>query len=230
MKELNIGIRSSPYLADHGFQDMVVLPGSFYIETALSMEKPAPIAVRDVTFQNPIILSSEDSLIKVEVKKRGNGSVQYAFFESGSDECAARLDIVHLSTPPPHDDLSIEAFQAQAQTIVDAESFYGRLRENGNQYGPHFQRVERIWRAADQALGKIHARSELNACLLDAVTQSLAPFVMEQGKTFILKSIDRIPAARAGRCEGPAAPTWRTARCPTHRFHPAQRRTNSRLR
>ena len=34
--EFRIGVRSVPYLADHGFQDMVVLPGSFYIEMALS--------------------------------------------------------------------------------------------------------------------------------------------------------------------------------------------------
>ncbi|HTF14475.1 MAG TPA: hypothetical protein VK643_07380, partial [Burkholderiales bacterium] len=37
--EFRVGVGSVPYLADHGFQDMVVLPGSFYIEMALSMER-----------------------------------------------------------------------------------------------------------------------------------------------------------------------------------------------
>src|SRR2546430_17725046 len=63
--ELRIGVRSVPYLADHGFQDMVVLPGSFYIHLALvgyrELFKRVPGLVRNVTFQNPIILSAEDT-------------------------------------------------------------------------------------------------------------------------------------------------------------------------
>ena len=71
--EFRIGVRSIPYLADHGFQDMVVLPGSFYIEMALCVDrelsKCVPGLVRNVTFHNPIILSAEDTVIKVEVRR-----------------------------------------------------------------------------------------------------------------------------------------------------------------
>ena len=71
--EFRIGVRSVPYLADHGFQDMVVLPGSFYIEMALCLDrelsKRVPCLVRNVTFHNPIILSAEDTAIKVEVRR-----------------------------------------------------------------------------------------------------------------------------------------------------------------
>ena len=61
--EFRVGIRSLPYLADHGFQDMVVLPGSFYIEMALRVEREVsrrvPSIVRNVIFHNPIILSTK---------------------------------------------------------------------------------------------------------------------------------------------------------------------------
>ena len=30
--EFRVGVRSELYLADHGFQDMIVLPGSFYVD------------------------------------------------------------------------------------------------------------------------------------------------------------------------------------------------------
>ena len=72
-----ISLRSLPFLADHAFQDMVVLPGSFYIEIALSVHqelfKRAPGVVRNVTspFLNPVILSLEDTIIRVEVRNRG---------------------------------------------------------------------------------------------------------------------------------------------------------------
>src|SRR5206468_7679535 len=61
--EFRIGVRSVPYLADHGFQDMVVLPGSFYVEMALCVEheisKRLPGIVRNVTFHRPVILSAD---------------------------------------------------------------------------------------------------------------------------------------------------------------------------
>lgn len=67
--EFSIGIRSAPYLADHGFQDMVVLPGSFYVEMALRVDrersKRVASLVRNVAFLNPILLSQEDTLVIV---------------------------------------------------------------------------------------------------------------------------------------------------------------------
>ena len=95
---------------------------------------------------------------------------------------------------------SIEAFQAQSHAVIDSEQFYKTLRENGNQYGPRFQNVSSIWRAGDQSLGRLSvARQDgeiephgLHPSLLDSMTQLLAPFVMEKGKTFILRSIEKI--------------------------------------
>src|SRR5688572_28378972 len=118
MKELRIGIRSAPYLADHGFQDMVVLPGSFYIETALAMEPRVPSLIRNVSFQNPIILSAEDTVLRIEVRDQSVGLVQYAFYEAGSDQCAARLEIDRkASASLGGNGISIESFQTQSQAI-----------------------------------------------------------------------------------------------------------------
>src|SRR6187401_1207177 len=104
--ELKVGVRSMPYLADHGFQDMIVLPGAFYIDSALRMEREhfhrAPSRVRNVAFHNPIILSAEDTIIKVETTKLGDGQVEYVFYEAGVEDghlpsrtrqVAARLEV-----------------------------------------------------------------------------------------------------------------------------------------
>ena len=214
--EFRIGLRSLSYLADHGFQDMVVLPGSFYIEMALCVEhevsKRLPGIVRNVTFHNPIILSAEDTVIKVEVSDRGDGRVEYAFYEAGVEDdrarpttrqYAAKLEIDRnpsTSQRDGNDAFSIEAFQAQSHAAINSEQFYKKLRENGNQYGPRFQNVSLIWRAGDQSLGRLavarnHGEIEphhLHPSLLDSVTQLLAPFIMEKGKTFILRSIEKV--------------------------------------
>src|SRR5213594_2302604 len=78
--EFRFGLRSLPYLADHGFQDMVVLPGSSYIEMALRVDrelsKRVPGLIRNVTFHNPIVLSAEDTVVKVEVRDHGDSRVE----------------------------------------------------------------------------------------------------------------------------------------------------------
>src|ERR1041384_1078477 len=79
--EVAVSIRSTPYLADHGFQGMKVLPGSFYIETALRIDRETSGyvsgVVQDATFHNPVILLAEDTALNVEVRVRGEGRVEY---------------------------------------------------------------------------------------------------------------------------------------------------------
>src|ERR1700736_2326443 len=103
--EFRISLRSLPFLSDHAFQDMVVLPGSFYIEMALSvlqeLSNRVPGVVRNLTFQNPIILSREDTIIRVEVRNRDASTAEYTFYEgeveTGSNsvphQYSARLEI-----------------------------------------------------------------------------------------------------------------------------------------
>ncbi len=56
--KFSVGIRSQPYLADHGFADMIVLPGSFYIALALQHHREdfdeTPQVLRNIRFQSVI--------------------------------------------------------------------------------------------------------------------------------------------------------------------------------
>ena len=216
--ELRVGLRSLPYLADHGFQDMVVLPGSYYVETAMRLDRGLSRCnagiVRNIAFHHPIIVSTEDVVITVDVADLGNGRVEYTFYEagigdragSGVPRYAARLEI-DRSEPAAlragENPLSIETFQTQARSVIDSEQFYKKLRENGNQYGPYFQKVSTIWRAGDQSLGNLMARRQdqdpethlFHPSVLDAALHLLAPFMTELGKTFVLRSIGKVEAA-----------------------------------
>ena len=217
--EFRIGVRSVPYLADHGFHDMVVLPGSFYIDAALRVDrelsKRVAGVVRNVRFHNPIILSAEDTVVRVGVQDHGDGRVEYTFYEAGIEDgrarlptgqYAARLEIDGNPATSPRagtDTFSIEAFQARSDLVIDSARFYEKLRDNGNQYGPSFQRIASIWRAGDQCLGRLSVAlldgdvepRAVHPSVLDSMTQVLAPFVMEQGKTFILRSIEKVELA-----------------------------------
>ena len=211
--EFTVSIRSLPYLADHGFLDMVVLPGSFYIDLALSMEreltKRVPTLVRNVVFQHPIVLSSADTIIRVEMKDCGDNRTKYHFYETHTEDGsgmssvrhAASLAVARNETASPvadTDAFSIQEFQAQS-IMIDVRHFYGKLRANGNQYGPSFQTLSSIWLESNNYLGEISVNCVqknydhvLPPTVLDSVTQLLANSILEEGKPFVLRSIDRI--------------------------------------
>lgn len=226
--EFRIGLRSLPLLADHGFQDMVVLPGSFYIEMALSVHRdlfgPLPGTVRNVAFHNLVILSEEDAVIRVDVRCTAGGPIEYVFSEApregGSagvraEQFAARLEIDREPQPLQRvdgDASSIETFQAHSQLAIDSQHFYRQLREGGNQYGPAFQHVLSVSRAGEQVLGTLsvprgHDTFEPDVSrpiFLDAATQLLAAFNIEKRQTFILRSIESIEIAGVN----PPATLW----------------------
>ncbi len=213
--ELDLGISSFPYLADHRFQDMIVLPGSFYLELALvvhrEMFKETATALRNARFQNPIILSEDDTAIKIKMKKKTSAVVEYIFFESGAGESSAELDTPYFAKVEinsaqtgvqknPANGFCIEEFQTRAASVINGADFYEQLRRNGNQYGPRFQNVSALWRFGDEVLGKLSVPPNqpekgehyLHPTLIDSITQLLAAFIIGEGNTFILKSIDRI--------------------------------------
>jgi FkbH-like protein/FkbM family methyltransferase len=209
--EFRVGVRSLPYLADHGVQDMVVLPGAFYVEMALYLERElcgrVPRIARNLRFHAPIVLAAEDTVVRVEAKGRGGRCVEYSFYEAGS--AAATLEIDRdesISLSAGTDPLSIEAFQAQARDTIEGQRFYAALSASGNQYGARFQNIGGIWRAGERSLGRLHAAHAhdptepylLHPSLLDSITQMLASFTLDCGKTFVLQSIDRIEIAQLG--------------------------------
>src|SRR6185312_12817434 len=83
---------------------------------------------------------------------------------------------------------------------IDGSAFYASLRANGNQYGPRFRRITSIRRVGEHALAEISSAPSttegafraIDPTLLDAMTQMLAPFVIDRGRTFVLRGIDRL--------------------------------------
>lgn len=213
--KFRIGPQSVPILKDHCFRGMVVLPGSLYINIALSLDREisrrVPRMLHSVVFGSPTILATEDTVIKLSITDHDRRSV-YTFYEvrneNGSagtavERCVARLEIdasASMARRSRSDPFSVEAFQSRSGTVISSEQFYETLRENGNHYGPSFQRVSSIWRAGNESLGTLagaqHKRESsvqsLDPSLLDSMIQLLASLVIDKGKTFVLRSIEKV--------------------------------------
>ena len=213
--KIKVSLQMLPYLADHGFQELVVLPGSFYIEAAIFLHSTLfgniSSILKNVTFENPVIFSGEDTIIKAKVKDRGNNCVVYEFFEASAENISsenkgqyfAKIEMGTNQTTDPvklREEFSIEDFQAQSSSTIFSNEFYKKLRSNGNQFGPHFQNLSAVWISGDQALGKLSFSKHkdetiqhfLPPTLVDSLIQLLSAFIIHKGKTFILRAIENI--------------------------------------
>ena len=92
-----MGLRSFPHLADHAFQNMIVLPGSFCIEAALHLHLAVgrPGILQNIEFRRPVILSDEELPIKIEVREVEPGLLEYVFSEAIENSWFARLEIAN---------------------------------------------------------------------------------------------------------------------------------------
>lgn len=206
-----IGGQAMPWLADHGFQGMIVLPGSCYLELALrcptEVRAWSVVKITDVKFQQPLILSDQTLDIAVDRARLDEKHTRCSFREAGDlltgDQWGTTLVIEHdpgdeagptLSTEKP------EIFQQKAECQIDCETFYRRLRENGNQYGPRFQGLRQLWRSGNEALARLSVppstdpanEFSLDPVAVDAAIQSLMVFGLDRGRTLVLRSIDAV--------------------------------------
>jgi FkbH-like protein/FkbM family methyltransferase len=197
-----ISLGSLPYLADHAFQSLIVLPGSFCIETALRLHcdalKRDAGALRNIEFRQPVILSDQDCVIRIEVREKGTGVVEYQFSEAANEDCFARLEIADAE-PRKTESPAFSITESRAGSFTEGKEFYERLRQNGNEYGPRFQNLLAIWRQGDRAWGRLllsqndcGSTRNLDLTLLDSFTHLLAACVIEKNRAVALKAIDRI--------------------------------------
>jgi FkbH-like protein/FkbM family methyltransferase len=205
------------YLGDHAVQDAVLLPGAFYVATALRLQREffggSPARVRNAVFHAPVVLSAEDTRLEVEARPREDGVTEYVFREGEGQ--AATLEI-EPGAAASQDTFSVDDFRAVPRETLESGAYYAQLRARGNQYGPGFQGVSALWRAGEEVLARIeappagaaHGPVARQAILLDCLVQTLASFALEQGGTFLLRSI----ASVEGRLEDAGASLWARAR------------------
>jgi len=228
--EFHVGLHSLPCLAEHGFHDMAVLPGAFHIALVRKIHRDLfqheAASLRHIEFEKPVLLSDHCITLTVRIGKRENARVTYEWFEATGDfvrnsptaqpyaRLQVDLDPVTPATANAASRFSADEFFAHSVPLGSAEDFYGQLRENGNQYGPHFQILVGIWGSETQIAGRLaHSAAGMendsypSPPLLDAASQLLSAFTLNSGRTFILKSIEHLTVC----APGDSRPTWALA-------------------
>jgi FkbH-like protein/FkbM family methyltransferase len=220
-----IRLGAEPYLADHGFQDLTVLPGSVYIEQALRAAsiagRPAGRVVR-AEFHQPLILAAGETALDLQAEPLSDGVSRYTFCEAPSFAMAPEggrgEPLATIEVGPVAGEVPNAAVSSPTGVPVEGPQIYAQLRSNGNQYGPRFQSLQALWHNPGQVLARFAlpddpADSPLHPVLLDSAVQVLGATGWEHGQTYVLSGIaavDWTPGALPRR--GWIEATWNLVR------------------
>lgn len=170
------------YFKDHRLDKTIVFPGAAYLEiaraAAMAVHKSLPIAIENVTFQQPLVLS-EDCPTNVQTILQENSWKIYSLSknETWTLHCQGIINVNSVD----RDGLSsvdLEALQQQLSVLkTEKKEFYQSLKKRDLNYGVSFQGVERIWREDGEVLGYIklpidlQKNDRIHPALLDACFQ-----------------------------------------------------------
>jgi acyl transferase domain-containing protein len=159
------------YLWDHRVQGVAVLPAAAYVEMAISAGAEAggvgPYLLSDIAFEKALVLPDQTGHTMQTVLSSVDGSHHFQVSSRPANEprswvrhAAGHLRMGRAGGDPFVPESLTEAQQRRG-TEMPRSQCYARLRENGLQFGPCFQTLERIWRREDEALGEIRLATEL---------------------------------------------------------------------
>lgn len=186
-----------PFLADHRLRGAMVLPGAAIVEMALGAAAAtgrSSSTLEDVCLERMCVLPESGSRrLRVALTKDVDLKVTVT---SGPDDRRTTHAVVRLIGPSPR--LIDVSDRAQAVRQTGAESsgddYYRVLGALGNDYGPAFRTLRRIWRGDGEALADVHAGSaELARLLLiDAAVQVVAAAVGLHDQPFVWTGCERV--------------------------------------
>src|ERR1700730_2629274 len=200
------------WLADHVVQDSMVLPGSAYIEMAisavLSTHACNGVEIEGFEIRRPVLIGA-DAMPLVEV---GLSSEDGAFRLRSGETTESKLPpvavarAVPLASGPSQRIASVEAIQGRMGQRVDGAELYRRFAAHGLIYGPAFRGVAQVWAGENEALGRIVAPAaivtelgeyRIHPALLDAclqVTLATIPDQLDEGArvVFVPSKAERI--------------------------------------
>nr|WP_062216192.1 type I polyketide synthase [Streptomyces sp. NBRC 109706] len=193
--------RTHAWLADHGVLGTVLLPGTAFVELALTagdrvgcghleeLTLAAPMVLPEgMSVQLQVVLGSGDEsgrreitiYSRPEAPEADDGDwTRHASGQLTSHAPMAPAEFTHW--PPPH------------ASEVDVTDVYAKVAERGYDYGPVFQGLTRLWQGDEAIWAEVtlpeeehHTSFTLHPALLDAATHPLVPGVVDQDRPLSL--------------------------------------------
>ena len=191
--ENDLDLRVQSYLNDHRVQGRAILPGTSYLELAISGQgeldpEGGGCVVEDFELIKACFFS-ETAATRIQVLINPiQASISINSRQSGADTWTenARGYLRSLPEGCHGRRVDLEATRSRCPIELDSTECYSRLERMGLEYGPTFREIERAWLGAGEGLARIQASGQVEArldqyavhpAILDACLQSVLVYV-----------------------------------------------------
>ena len=163
-----LSLERCPWIGDHRVQGAAVVPTAAYVEMAIAATVEAvselPVALMRIEIEKMLLLKPaiefeiqtrlEQEVAGVIVfqvhSRRKNSEGDWTLHATGA------LRVGGIAVPEPKFDASQrDAVEKRSTRCLDGPEFYRLHKERGNQWGPCFQGVSRVWQGQGEALSEV---------------------------------------------------------------------------
>ncbi len=206
-----LNVETIPFLSDHRVFEMVVVPGTAYIEMVIAAATQLGISnwvIENLAIQEALVIPpNQTRIVQVIVNLPSDGkrafqivsqvpnvSNQWKTHASGTISQGTTLSTISLSDA-----------RAQCQTEMPMDDYYARMKMLGVEFGERFQGLSQLWRNAsiNQAIARIQISDSLateirdyhlHPALLDQALQTFgAAFLpLQSNQVYLPIAFDRV--------------------------------------
>ncbi|KAF7214095.1 putative polyketide synthase 1 [Nothobranchius furzeri] len=193
--EFDLSLETEPYLWEHKNNNIPIVPGAFYVETAFSLvvanlkpKKPLSLLSLSVTFESVLVLNSQSQRLKVMLEQ----SEKEASFKIQSP-VATYASGLFTEQPPLLEEptVCLDVIYQRCKLVMATDEIYSLLSQAGFQYGPLFQKLNEVYFGSEfkEAVTTVRVPDELqknlheyviHPVLLDYFMQMTAAVAMGQ--------------------------------------------------
>ncbi|MFI6960121.1 SDR family NAD(P)-dependent oxidoreductase, partial [Nocardia sp. NPDC050408] len=197
-----LSVQTHPWLADHRVMDTVLFPGTGFVELAMHAgERVGCSSLDELVLRAPLVLSESGGVaVRVVVGAEDEGRRAVRIFSLPDDDVDSVLSWTLNAEgvlAPGIDSAPVDLVQwpPSGAVAVDIDGVYDSLDVQGYQYGPVFQALRSVWRAAD---GLLYAEVELpEQARAEAERFGLHPALLDAA-LHALRVADNLPADGTG--------------------------------
>jgi polyene macrolide polyketide synthase len=198
-----LSLSTHPWLADHAVMGVVLLPGTAFVELVLHAgARVGCEVVQELVLQAPLVLGEDGVQVQLSVGEPDESGCRAVSVHSrsvgasrdGDPGGAWSCNAAGVLAPGGYAGAGLEAAESGVTNAlgtwppvgaveVGLEDLYGRLSEQGYDYGPAFQGLRAMWRSGEEVFAEVALPSEqadeaglfgLHPALLDAALHAVS--------------------------------------------------------
>ncbi len=153
--EINLDLRSHPYIGDHKVQGPIVYPGAGHVELAIS----AGLAsfgerfefLEDLHFENALFLPDSGEPIHIQMDISHDGGDYFIYSKPRSENASwtmcSRGRMNHIRDSFRSIEVNFQDIRDRITTPVPVKALHDELLESGLYLGPTFRAIKQLWRS-----------------------------------------------------------------------------------